>query len=232
MLSIKQFKYSKDNLGYLVYTSKEAIAVDAGASSEIYFFLKSHNLRLSAIINTHSHHDHIAGNDELFRTTGIKPLEMDSIVRNSWLELGEEKLYILQTPGHTMDSVCYLTEEFIITGDTLFIADIGRCFTKEYEIYWNTIQSFKKLSKNILVYPGHDYVSESLLWVKELGFAGNELDEFITKMKGKEISCTMEQQCKLNPFFNCDSHKIREYTARKGYNIKSDFEIFKSLLND
>ncbi len=232
MLSLRQFRYSSDNLGYLVYTSKEAVAIDAGAVDEINVFLKAHNLKLSAIINTHSHHDHVAGNSELSKLTGIKPIDMGIVMNNSYVEIGKEKLHIFKTPGHTMDSVCYLSEKFIVTGDTLFIADIGRCFTKEYEIYWNTIQNFKKLSKDIVVYPGHDYVSESLLWIKELDFAGDEIDKFLFQKEKTEVSCTMTQQFKMNPFLNCDSPKIREYMKLKGYNIKSDFDLFKALLND
>jgi hypothetical protein len=57
-MNIKQFRYAADNLGYLVYGDKTAIAVDGGAADKIISFVQNRNLELKYVTNTHSHMDH------------------------------------------------------------------------------------------------------------------------------------------------------------------------------
>lgn len=64
-MKVKQFRYSIDNLGYLVYGLKSAMAVDGGAVGEILDFVRIHNLHLKYVTNTHSHMDHTVGNQGL-----------------------------------------------------------------------------------------------------------------------------------------------------------------------
>jgi hypothetical protein len=53
-IKIKQFRYSLDNLGYLVYTESVAVAIDGGAVDEVLNFVKSNNIELKYITNTHN----------------------------------------------------------------------------------------------------------------------------------------------------------------------------------
>ena len=60
-MKIKQFRYSSDNLAYLVYGDKSAMAIDGGAAEEILSFVETNNLTLKYVTNTHSHMDHTPG---------------------------------------------------------------------------------------------------------------------------------------------------------------------------
>ena len=58
-MKVKQFRYSKDNLGYLVYGSKTAIAIDPGAVNGMISFAKEIKVKIKYVTNTHSHYNHI-----------------------------------------------------------------------------------------------------------------------------------------------------------------------------
>ena len=68
----------------------------------------------------------------------------------------------MHTPGHTPGSVCYLADKKLITGDTLFVGNIGRTDLPggSPKIMSETLRRLKKLDENIEVYPGHDYGSK------------------------------------------------------------------------
>ena len=71
-MNIQQFRYSRDNLGYLVYSTKEAIAIDAGGVNEILTFAEKNKLFIKYVSNTHSHHDHTSGNNEILEKTSAQ----------------------------------------------------------------------------------------------------------------------------------------------------------------
>ena len=68
-MKVKQFRYSKDNLGYLVYGLKTAIAIDPGAVSGMISFAEENKVRIKYVTNTHSHYDHISGNGLMLEKT-------------------------------------------------------------------------------------------------------------------------------------------------------------------
>ena len=96
--------------------------------------------RIVGVVNTHFHADFVSGNQELAARTGawtamgararadfdFRPLADDSVI-----DVGDTRLRIWHTPGHTPESVCILVGDrtavhAVLTGDTLFIGDVGR----------------------------------------------------------------------------------------------------------
>ena len=69
-MNIKQFRYSADNLGYLIYGKRSAMAIDGGAAGDMLNFVESNNLELHYVTNTHSHMDHTSGNAALLKGSG------------------------------------------------------------------------------------------------------------------------------------------------------------------
>ncbi|MCP4060085.1 MAG: MBL fold metallo-hydrolase, partial [Pseudoalteromonas sp.] len=64
-MNIQQFRYNADNLGYLVYSSGQGAAIDAGAVGEVIEFAKQNHIQIKYVTNTHTHHDHTSGNSGL-----------------------------------------------------------------------------------------------------------------------------------------------------------------------
>jgi glyoxylase-like metal-dependent hydrolase (beta-lactamase superfamily II) len=173
---VKQIKVSFDNFSYIIYdtSTKESVVVDPGMDIKKQVeFLKLKNLELKYIINTHYHIDHTNRNEKLkelypdvkiivseayYSKTSIKP--QVKVSDNSEMKIGSITLKFLLTPGHTPDGLCILVDnKAIITGDTLFIDNCGRADLPNSNIknLFESLQKLKKLSDDLIIYPGHDY---------------------------------------------------------------------------
>ena len=207
--SIQSFEGGYDkNYSYLL-TCLETISpiiIDASLeSSKLKPFIKS---RPTAMLITHSHHDHIKYINEylekypeikvighpkskLNNTSEINYLPMSD---NSIFKLGSLEIKIIHTPGHYYDSVCFLVKNVIFTGDTLFIGRTGRTLSRGSNIsdlYNSVYKKILNLSGDTIIYPGHNYGSKPTMTISEnikisdLLQASGEKD-FINRMKNYE----------------------------------------------
>jgi glyoxylase-like metal-dependent hydrolase (beta-lactamase superfamily II) len=158
------------NFSYLIgdEASRLCAVVDPGYdTSKLEARVQELGLKVAYILNTHTHHDHTAGNDVFhkgdvklaaYKEARVNPdLKLD---HGSVVELGEQRIEILYTPGHYLDSICILVSGKLMTGDTLFVGCIGGSSSqgssseKQFDSLFNTIL---KLDDSVEVYPGHDY---------------------------------------------------------------------------
>lgn len=125
-------------------TTKQAVIVDPRRDIEDYLDdLKTHNLNLVGVINTHFHADFVAGHLELQEQTGAwiglgaaasAEYDVRDLADGERISLGDVTLEIMATPGHTPESISVLVYEHaddataygVLTGDALFIGDVGR----------------------------------------------------------------------------------------------------------
>ena len=78
---------------------------------------------------------------------------------NDEIKVGNIKIKVMHTPGHTPGAICLLVENKLITGDTLFVNAIGRTDLAGGDAMklFESLQKLKKLGDDVEVYPGHDY---------------------------------------------------------------------------
>jgi hydroxyacylglutathione hydrolase len=168
----KQIQQHGDNFSYIIADedAKEAAVVDSSFNaSEIIKTLKAKKLNLKYIINTHGHSDHTAGNAELTSIFHSKivahklsRVNFDLAVEDGdVLTVGEIRIKVIYTPGHTVDSICLLVNnEKLLTGDTLFVGECGRTDLaggSSKSMYDSLFNKLMKLDDDVEVYPGHDY---------------------------------------------------------------------------
>ena len=167
---------------YYVESNGEAAVIDPLREVSEYLNLaESSNSKIKYIFETHFHADFISGHLTLSKKTNSPIIfgpkanpSFDCIVAedNQVFKIGDISITVLHTPGHTLESTCYLLKDendvphCLFTGDTLFIGDVGRPdlaqkslnFSKEElaGILYDSIQNrISVLPDNILIYPAH-----------------------------------------------------------------------------
>ena len=164
----------KGCLSYIIASEGLALAVDPSLNIEDYeTILAEKNLQLKYVLETHVHADHLSRARMLAQKTGATLyLPFKSNVRFSFtplkngdhLTLGNISLKVLHTPGHTLDSSCFLINDHaLLTGDTLFTNSVGRPDLKadadstrdKARLLYQSIQRIMDLDNDIIVLPGH-----------------------------------------------------------------------------
>ncbi len=166
---------------YMIGSNGEAAVVDPQRDVDIYLEAAAEqNLKIRHIFETHLHADFVSGHKELAARTGAKiyigaraeaKFPHVALTDGFQLKLGSVSIRILETPGHTPESLCIvLTDEeksrdpwAILTGDTLFIGDVGRPdLSRTYTaqqlagmLYDSLHQKLLVFPDSVLVYPAH-----------------------------------------------------------------------------
>jgi glyoxylase-like metal-dependent hydrolase (beta-lactamase superfamily II) len=187
-----------ENFIYLIEdraTQTTAVVDPAWDAPQIIELADRQGLRITDILLTHSHHDHVNGVGQVLDDTDAQ-LHLLKAEADFWdhalerpklhhggdrIKLGESELEILHTPGHTPGSACYRLNEDLITGDTLFVFGCGRCDLNggDPEQMFATLRRLKdNLPPQIVIHPGHNY--------------------------GEQQTSTLQEQVEGNPFMHFD----------------------------
>lgn len=141
---------------YVVHNGIDALIIDPGSEEKrILTEVNSRNLSVKGILVTHYHFDHV-GSLDYIRNVYPKA-ELIDFKRKGDVKLGVFDFKIVETYGHTMDSVSFYFDKnnILFTGDFLFKETIGN-FNEENELSMlNSLNVLKYMSNNVAVYPGH-----------------------------------------------------------------------------
>ncbi|MFN3341404.1 MAG: MBL fold metallo-hydrolase [Flavobacteriales bacterium] len=169
---------------YYIESNGEAAIIDPLREVEPYIKkAKENNATIKYVFETHFHADFVSGHVDLAAKTGAAivygPTKMETGFKahigldGELFSIGNITIELIHTPGHTMESSCYLLrdengkETAIFTGDTLFIGDVGRPDLAQHvisdltedKLAGHLFDSLRKkimpLNDNIIVYPGH-----------------------------------------------------------------------------
>ena len=198
----KQIKYSGDNFSYVIADedTRESAVVDPSFNVDaIVRLVKNEKLIVKYVIDTHSHFDHTAGNEEIksvfdAKVVAHKLADIDkdiSVDDEDTLMVGKIAVHVIYTPGHTQDGICLLVDGKLLTGDTLFVGECGRTDmpgASSRDMYNSLFNKLMKLDDSVEVYPGHDYGSlpySTIGLEKKTNYVLEKrtLDEFIAFMR-------------------------------------------------
>ncbi len=175
---------------YIVCINNGAYIIDPSCSVEVLERYLSEGLRVKGVLLTHGHIDHVYYLEEVLNKYKCKVylskycLELlKDANKNCAIMFGIDKVFDIQeemikkvndndlidgvikviyTPGHTMDSLCYLIEDKMFTGDTLFNMSVGRSdlYSGNYLKLVESIKKIYSLGNNFDIYPGHGEKSD------------------------------------------------------------------------
>ena len=165
---------------YFIESEGEAAVIDPLRDIEEYLLLaKERNVTIKYIFETHFHADFVSGHIDLSKSTGAPIIygpetetgfEATIATDGQSFTIGKLQLKVLHTPGHTIESTCYLLKDergkdyALFTGDTLFVGDVGRPdlvsgdTTKEdmASMLFESLQSkILPLADDVIIYPAH-----------------------------------------------------------------------------
>lgn len=177
-MEVKTFRvshFSIINQCYLIYKNNAGILVDpAWNYNLINDFLAENQITLKGVLLTHSHEDHTNLAQEFSRKHHV-PVFMSRVEIEYYgfdcfnlkrvdhlleIAIDDFKITPILTPGHTLGSVCYLIEEHLFSGDTIFIEGVGICTGKGSDAneMYDSVQFIKNhINKNTLFWPGHSF---------------------------------------------------------------------------
>lgn len=230
-LQIRQFLYGADNFAYLVYGKRTAVAIDGGAVDDILGFIDDAGLELAYVIHTHSHADHTAGSHRLLKRSNANRLSQDELIGQRRISIDENEIHIYHTPGHTQDSVVFHTGGFLVTGDTLFNATVGNCFSGDLRALYHSISYLLTFPENTLIYCGHDYVAESLAFAKLIDPENKQIDIYQEKYNPDHVVSTLGDEKKVNPYLRFNAPTIVAQLARRGLPTDTEYRRWESLMS-
>ena len=193
-----------ENFIYLIEdraSGRAAVVDPAWDVPEVLKLADEHGVRITDILLTHSHQDHINGIEAVLQEydAQLHLLKDEARFWGSYLdlptlhhggdriELGDTQIEVLHTPGHTPGSACYRVGDRLITGDTLFVFGCGRCDLRggdPEQMYVTLKDMVERLPKDIVILPGHNYAVKPTSTLEEQ-LEGNpflhfdQLDRFV-----------------------------------------------------
>jgi glyoxylase-like metal-dependent hydrolase (beta-lactamase superfamily II) len=181
------------NFAYLIgdRVTGEAVVVDpAYAVQDLVDIVEADGMRLTGVLGTHFHPDHLGGamggwqlegisalldlvqvpvhvqSDELpwvERTTGVGPADLVGHHSGDVVRVGELEIELIHTPGHTPGSQCFLVDGRLVAGDTLFLEGCGRTDfpgSDPLAMYESLHTRLARVPDDAILFPGHLYSAD------------------------------------------------------------------------
>ncbi|MCX7554082.1 hydroxyacylglutathione hydrolase [Marinicella sp. S1101] len=239
-IQINPIPIFNDNYVWVIDNGTHAVIVDPGKAEPVNDYLQQHQLKLSAILITHHHWDHINGLETLIaqhQCSSFGPVEdriehiSNRVKEGDVVNLPELDLSfrVIETPGHTTSHICFFGNDLLFCGDTLFSMGCGKMFEGTPEQYIHSLNKLKELSPETMVYCTHEYTLSNIAFAQRI----DPDNEAIAKKKSKSeqlrshdlptLPFKLSDEIKLNPFLRTDDQAFRDALSTKK-NVKLDDE--------
>ncbi len=247
-LVIVPFRFSNwtsNNYAYLLHdpANENTIVFDPAGPEEVWNVLQERNWKLTHILNTHHHRDHIGGNLWLQEKTNCSIYAAKKDGRNipgithefgegDVLTIGQFSIQPFFFSGHTISDVCFYIETMgvIFVGDFLFQMGCGRIMEDTHENMFHGLQFLKTLPPQTKIYNCHEYGLANSRFAQQVEPENHDINNYINEIKDKAINQPqiLAKELKANPFLRTHSHKICQ---NLNMTEATELEVFIELRN-
>ncbi len=246
-LEIHQFPCLSDNFGVLIRdpATSSVASIDAPDAAEVAKQLKAKGWKLTHILTTHHHGDHVGGNEQLKAETGCTiigprgeaakiPGIDKQVAEGDSFRFGGLDVTVLDTPGHTAGHITYwiAAAKVAFVGDTLFSLGCGRILEGSPKMMWNSLEKLIALPPDTAVYCGHEYTLANARFSLRI-----EPENAALRKRAKEVEAlraagkptlptTIGAELAANPFLRAASPAIRK---QLGMVAAEDWQVFAEV---
>lgn len=240
-----------DNYIWLITNGSDAMVVDPGQAAPVLQALDARNLKLTAILLTHHHQDHVGGVAELVSQTGamvygpagevlpicdVALVEGDTIT-DSTLQLS---LSVLDVPGHTAGHIAFAGDisgqPVLFCGDTLFAAGCGRLFEGTPAQMDESLSKLAALLPATAVYCAHEYTLSNMRWALAVEPRNQTLQNWHAQAEQQRaegqptLPSTIGQELSCNPFLRAREPGVAQAATQWAERpLNSPVEVFAAL---
>ena len=238
----------KDNYIWLLRYGSSAVVVDPGIANPVIETLNKLSLKLTGILITHHHDDHIGGVKNLLKYQHVPvyapkhgPYDFPHIAVDEQDEIVlpeiHQKFIILSLPGHTLGHVAYVNERLLFCGDTLFGAGCGRLFEGTPAQMLHSLQRLAALPPSTAVYCTHEYTEHNIRFALTLEpdnktLIKRQVDAHNIRAQGlPTLPSSIGLELETNPFLRCNQPTIWANSRAQSQDDLSVFSKIREMRN-
>jgi hydroxyacylglutathione hydrolase len=229
----------QDNYIWVLARNGEAIVVDPGDAAPVHDALRRQALRLTGILVTHHHGDHVGGVAELAHTYRVRvwgPAHESIPQRDVALREGDrvqvlgQQFAVIDVPGHTSGHIALHAPaiDALLCGDTLFACGCGRLFEGTPAQMYASLQKLAHLPGATRVYCAHEYTLSNIRFARAVEPDNAELAERQRQCEQQRargeptVPSTIAVERATNPFLRCDEATVRAAAERRAPGAGAD----------
>jgi len=241
-----------DNIGVLIHdeATGSTASVDVPEAEAVERALRDKNWRLTHIIVTHRHLDHIEGIPALKAKTGARVIapkkaaaqvpQADELVGDGdKVKIGELTASVLDTPGHCADHISYwfAKENALFAGDTIFTLGCGRVSEATPSVLWSSLQRISALPDSTRIWSGHEYTLSNAKFALSVDGNNETLKNRYAKFEKQRaaneltVPTTLAEEKATNPFLRAGDPKVQKAVGMAGADASAVFAELRERKN-
>jgi hydroxyacylglutathione hydrolase len=231
--------------------SDAVLVVDAPDAGPIFEVLDAEKWKLTHVLVTHKHGDHIQGIPALKQRYKAKiigprseagqiPSLDEKVAEPDVVKFGSLQARVFDTPGHTAGHICYWfeREKLLFSADTLFALGCGRPFERPAAVLWQSLLKLRALPDDTMIYCGHEYTLSNARFSVTVDPENKALrtrlgDVEKARAAGRPtVPSTMAEERATNPFLRADDPAIAAAIGMKGAEPAAVFTEIRERKNN